>query len=228
MNTENPKTLVELVAEFREQMSTATILDKKSDIARIEAGKLMLECRKRVEAGEAGDQYRTDFWAWFAVKAKGRSRKDAERVMRLASAPDPMAALGEERRKARESMAEMRKRRGANNADVSSEEIEREARVKAYIEERNREEIKRNNNTYNRQVADLFNWLTDGKEIVPAATNAIEKFAPEAKPMAKRRIKDTISRLETLFAALSGRPVIEVEGEQQHEHANGANGKAAA
>ena len=147
--------------------------------------------------------------------------------MRLASAPNPEAAAAEERRKARESMAEMRKRRGAN---VSSEQLEREARVKDYIEKQEAKRVARHNNNYNRQVADLFDWITRGKEVVPAATNAIEKFSPEAKRMAKWRIKETIERLETLFAALGKGEVVEVEVEveQGPEHVNGANGKAAA
>src|SRR5262249_15765514 len=113
MNNE-PKNLTELVAAFCEKMSTATALDKKADTARIEAGKLMLECRSRVVAGEAGDHYKTHFWLWFDANVKGRSRNDAAKVMALASAPDPMAALEEERRKAREGMAATRQRRSSN------------------------------------------------------------------------------------------------------------------
>src|SRR6516225_3934090 len=120
---------------------------------------------------------------------------------------------------------------GASNVrEMSAEEIEREARVKDYIEKQEAKRVARHNNNYNRQVADLFDWITRGKEVVPAATNAIEKFSPEAKRMAKWRIKETIERLETLFAALGKGEVVEVEVEveQGPEHVNGANGKAAA
>jgi len=198
-------------------MSTATLLDKKADTARIEAGKLMLECRKRVEAGEAGDDYKTDFWSWFGVYVKGRSRKDAEKVMRLASAPDPMAAAAEERRKARESMAEMRKQRGAN---VSSN-------AAAYVSGKKREKTEREVQSYDSQVKDYIQAIKSFDKATTVALTALRKFSPEARPFTIRKLKAALANADKLITAL-GAVEVEVEVEQHGEHVNGANGKAAA
>jgi len=219
MNNE-PKNLTELVAAFREKMSTATALDKKADTARIEAGKLMLECRSRVVAGEAGDHYKTHFWLWFDANVKGRSRNDAAKVMALASAPDPMAALEEERRKAREGMAATRQRRSSNVREMSAEEIEREARVNAYIEKRERERIERGLQSYDRQVKDYLLAIKSFDQATAVALTALRKFSPEARAFTKRKLKAALDHADELITALS-------EIDQRH-HVSGANGKAAA
>jgi hypothetical protein len=80
---------------------------------RLEAGTMLVSLRERVEAEGL------DWWSW----AKGRfdrSRKDIEKVMRLASADDPVAAAAKERANAK---AGMSRARGANvsstDGDVS-------------------------------------------------------------------------------------------------------------
>lgn len=79
---------------------------------RLDAGRLLIELRASVEAG--GDNW----WEWQKGKFK-RSRKDMEKMMRLARSEDPEEAFEEERAKARTGMAKTRAKRGAN---VSSKE----------------------------------------------------------------------------------------------------------
>jgi hypothetical protein len=55
---------------------------------RVECGELLLELRKRIEGGELG---KIEWWAWYGENFT-RSRRDAERVMELASQEDPEAA----------------------------------------------------------------------------------------------------------------------------------------
>jgi hypothetical protein len=55
---------------------------------RIQCGLKLLELRRRVEAGEAGN---IGWWAWYQTKFT-RSRRDAERLLEFASQEDPQAA----------------------------------------------------------------------------------------------------------------------------------------
>ena len=61
---------------------------KKAAGNRIAVGKTLLELKTRIEAGEVGQ---VRWWDWYGTRF-ARSRRDAERVMELASAPDPVAA----------------------------------------------------------------------------------------------------------------------------------------
>jgi hypothetical protein len=56
--------------------------------ARLYAGLVLVELRRRVEAGEAGE---VTWWAWYKEHFT-RSRKDAEKLLKLAGAEDPEAA----------------------------------------------------------------------------------------------------------------------------------------
>ena len=47
---------------------------------RLAAGQHLLALRKRIEAGECGD---VGWWQWYAANVD-RSRKDAEKLMRMA------------------------------------------------------------------------------------------------------------------------------------------------
>jgi hypothetical protein len=82
---------------------------------RLNAGRMLLELRHQVEAEGA------DWWQW----QKGhfsRSRKDLEKLMRLASADETEAAIEEYWQKDAE---QRRKARAKNGADVCSNPIER-------------------------------------------------------------------------------------------------------
>jgi hypothetical protein len=93
---------------------------RKTESLRVRAGQLLLVMRRRVEAGEAGN---VTWWDWFEQHCV-RSRKDAERVMRLAKAEDPEAAGLEERTKTREAVA--KHRQGKNSPAYCKREAEPE------------------------------------------------------------------------------------------------------
>ena len=88
------------------------LTDKKLDDHRITLGVLLNDLKARVGAGEAGKGVK--WWSWYGEHFQNRSRRDAERVMRLASSDDPQAAADEERTKAREGMAAHRKKIATN------------------------------------------------------------------------------------------------------------------
>jgi hypothetical protein len=95
-------TLDEAVREIHSEFAKVLDGDKKAYRARIAAGQLLIALRKRIEAGEAGAG--VNWWEWYASKFV-RSRKDGEKVMRLAAADDPEAAAEEERAETRERVA---------------------------------------------------------------------------------------------------------------------------
>jgi hypothetical protein len=96
--------LVDAIALIHEKFAEATALDIKADNARIEAGRMLIELRARIEAGEVG---LVGWWHWYSANFT-RSRRDAEKCMALAQAKDPSAALEHERQRAREGMREYR------------------------------------------------------------------------------------------------------------------------
>jgi hypothetical protein len=76
----------------------------KLEATRIVCGKELLALRARIEAGEAGE---IDWWVWYGEHF-ARSRRDAEKVMALASAGDPEAAHEAEKAASRERKREER------------------------------------------------------------------------------------------------------------------------
>ena len=98
---------------------------------RLEAGELLLALRQRIEGGEAGEEWRANWWGWYKTQPFIRSRADANKVMALASADDPSAAHAEEKTAARKSMRRLRS--GANkNVSATDPEV---ARILRDIEE---------------------------------------------------------------------------------------------
>jgi hypothetical protein len=79
---------------------------------RLEAAKLLLQLRERIEAGEEGD---ISWWEWCAANIE-RGRKDCEALLRLASASDSKKALDEERERVRLSVANHREKKEAEVA----------------------------------------------------------------------------------------------------------------
>jgi hypothetical protein len=167
---------------------------------RTRAAIVLAEMRQRVEAGEAGD---ISWWDWFDQNVQ-RNRRDAEKLLKIASAEDPEAAAEEERRKAREGMDATRKRRAAN---VSH-------RWK-------REKVEREIQSYDSQVKDYILAIKTFDRATAVAMTALRKFSPEARPFTIRKLRAALAHAERLMAALG-----ESEADQCREH-NGVNGRAA-
>jgi hypothetical protein len=98
----------DLVFRAHKQFETVVSTQSKFFNARIECGRTLLELRQRIEAGEAGN---IAWWAWYGEKF-ARSRRDAERVMDLASAENPVAAYEQEKAETRERVRAVREQKG--------------------------------------------------------------------------------------------------------------------
>ena len=86
------ETIQDMVDEIHRQFGEVKDAEWKAESSRIYAGKLLLSLRERIEAGEDGEG--VNWWEWYEAHFV-RSRKDAEKVMRLARSEDPEAALEE-------------------------------------------------------------------------------------------------------------------------------------
>jgi len=96
----------EIVASFDKARQYAS----NADDFRLRAGLQLIEARQRVERGEAGPGV---LWTHWCVANINRTERDIQKVMKLAGAGDPHAALERDRAAARISMAATRARRGA-------------------------------------------------------------------------------------------------------------------
>jgi hypothetical protein len=98
-------TLEAAIRAIHIEFEKALQADHAGGRARLATGKMLVALRKRIEAGEAGEG--VNWWRWYASKFV-RSRKDAEKVMRIAQKEDPELAAEKERAEARERMARSR------------------------------------------------------------------------------------------------------------------------
>jgi hypothetical protein len=89
--------LPELVSAINIKLGLSVESDNVGHHHRLDAGRMLRSLRCRVEAGGEG------WWKWQKGKFD-RSRKDIEKLMRLAGAEDPEAAAEQEQRQARERM----------------------------------------------------------------------------------------------------------------------------
>jgi hypothetical protein len=89
-------TIAELVGRLHRKWAQGETMIGKLRSIRLEVGNMLLELRQRVEAGEVGDIAAVDWWGWYEDNFR-RSRRDAERLMEIASADDPQAALEQRR-----------------------------------------------------------------------------------------------------------------------------------
>jgi hypothetical protein len=110
--SEHQETITQVLKRAVASFDKMDAYGKKLDDHRITLGVLLNDLRARVGAGEAGKGVK--WWSWYGGHFENRSRRDAERVMRLASSDDPQAAADEERTKAREGMAAQRKKIATN------------------------------------------------------------------------------------------------------------------
>lgn len=81
---------------------------------RITAGKLLVELKQRVDAGEAGKIT----WTAYVAQNIERSLRDCQKVMKLAGAADPEKEAGKERAEARDRMKAVRARQAEEAANV--------------------------------------------------------------------------------------------------------------
>lgn len=96
------QTIDDAIREIHGKFAEALASDGRAFNARLAAGQMLITLRGRVEAGEAGDG--VEWWPWYESKFV-RSRKDAEKVMRMASADDPEAAHEAEKAETRTRVA---------------------------------------------------------------------------------------------------------------------------
>jgi len=101
------KPIERLVLEIRSHVHDAGRSQTTCAKHQLQAGWRLLELRKRVEAGEAGDVH---WWDWYETQFTGhiKSRKYAERLMKWAQADDPEAAVGAERERVRNAVRKYR------------------------------------------------------------------------------------------------------------------------
>jgi hypothetical protein len=100
-----------MVEEGRRMTHRRHVLDGKIEDLQLRCGQKLLEMRRRIEAGEVGDQAAIDWWGWYADAVPGISRKQAERWMAIAAADDPQAAAVEYRERAASHQRAYRERR---------------------------------------------------------------------------------------------------------------------
>jgi hypothetical protein len=106
---------------------------------RLDAGRMLLELRAGIEAeGE-------NWWKWQRGKFN-RSRKDMEKLMRLARAEDPEAAAEEERADAKARMKKVR-----SGANVRSNQVEHILQLIEALTDQEREQLRG-------QLTEIYQW----------------------------------------------------------------------
>jgi hypothetical protein len=106
--SQHQETLTQVVKRIEASFDKINSYSKKADDHRITAGTCLVALKARIDAGEDGKHAK--WWAWYAEHFKDRSKRDAQRVMALASSDDPEAAAEEEREKNRKAQADKRER----------------------------------------------------------------------------------------------------------------------
>ena len=109
------KPIADVVRQIKTHIHDAATSQRRADKHRLQAGQLLLQLRQRIESGEEGNGI--DWWPWCEQHIE-RSRKDCEKLMRIASAEDPEQALEDERERVRLAVADHRARKKAA-ADVT-------------------------------------------------------------------------------------------------------------
>ena len=98
----------DIVSAIDSKMSLATVADSAGHQHRLDAGRMLVQLRDRIEArGE-------NWWKWHD-KNFARCRRDSAKLIALAQATDPREAVKQERERNRQHKAAQRKR----EADVS-------------------------------------------------------------------------------------------------------------
>ena len=111
------KPIADVVRQIKTHIYDANNAEVRCVKHRLQAGQLLLQLRERIESGEAGNGI--NWWEWCEQHVE-RSRKDCEKLMRIASADDPEAALVEDREKTRLAVAKHRETKKADGVYVNS------------------------------------------------------------------------------------------------------------
>ena len=175
-----PETIKEMVDEVNRQFQLETS-------ARIKAGQLLLELKRRFDAGEMAPA--DNWWKWYEKNIK-RTRRDGEKVMALARAEDPEAAHEEEKAAARAGMRKSRKNETAANVSRRPKlkppepaEDEPEALFLHRAEEAQR-------------LADCPEELAITEELVAVARQAADAWEELADEMEARRKRPVMRKTE--------------------------------
>src|SRR5437764_996194 len=121
-----PKPLDTLVVEIRGHVFDSGRASSKSAKHQLEAGRRLIELRRRVEEErEAGQGVK--WWDWYEDKFDGyiKSRKTAEKYMKWARADDPEAARAADKEQQNATNRERRKKDGdcANSKEETADPI---------------------------------------------------------------------------------------------------------
>ena len=87
-------------------------VEKADTEGRIAVGRMLIDAKEQVEKG-GGSEWIKISWAKWCEHHIERSISDINKVMALAGAPDPLAALEEERKKRRDQMAALKLKKEA-------------------------------------------------------------------------------------------------------------------
>jgi len=89
-------------------------IERTKKLTRIEAGKILLDAKQRIDAGEGGGRW----WTWFKNNIQGPkySKSNAEKLLRIAAAPDPERAWDVEKQNNAEQMQRTREENKAKKA----------------------------------------------------------------------------------------------------------------
>jgi hypothetical protein len=101
-----------IIKAITTKLILAQFSEGEAESHRLDAGRMLLVLRKRIE-GDGGQ-----WWKWYHDHFT-RSRKDAEKVMRLASATDPEAAAETERAETRTRVAKHRAERTVRSNEAA-------------------------------------------------------------------------------------------------------------
>jgi hypothetical protein len=104
-------TTAELIVRARKLMYDATHYKAQSHKARVEAGQTLLELRQRVERGDEGPDQK--WWSWFDANVDG-NRSYAEKLLKIAGAPDQEAQEAEAERQAKRNREAVQKHRATS------------------------------------------------------------------------------------------------------------------
>jgi hypothetical protein len=114
------KTIDDLVSEVAKHVFDLNRAQKRCDDLRLSVGRKLVELRGLVEASGA------DWWDWWDANRERMllsGRKDCERLLRIASADDPEAAIADERAKDRDRKRMERTSAPSDAPEIVSDEV---------------------------------------------------------------------------------------------------------